>query len=468
MMISHTPGNSQPQSCQSGAASQSTPRVDRNRLSPAMHDLLARGIVTEGWLARQGKVTLVCLKSDDMCALIAEGCLAPADIEERIPIRALLALRSHAVLRELLRENVLHPKLLTELGNRTIKTLSGKPARDLLADPIVRQQLQSGDLTLYQFLEALPLDLPRFIAAQIRRTGLLETLPEIFIQTTGKVFSPSRRTTFDVIRQCKPIRELIASGYMTLEQAMRLDYAEVLIIYTSPILCKLLKEEVITATELLSLRFDHFAMLRANWVRDALRAGRMAIVSGALTSCTSTDTGIWLRSRGVLNLAGKGVAPHGSQLFGSRYCTNPDVLAAVIKVLDVAACRIHRGPGLLWSLLCETTAIIFKNAFDHDYLEELLQLIVQRSPALHEAMTSEFRIHGVIHNLREMGVALSCKDNTVNMTEIRRPVDNLRAAEVRRVLDAMSVPDSIGLGIIQGYLDPLPPPADFAPPDLPQ
>lgn len=432
------------------------PPFDRNSLPAPLRKLLDRRLVNEAWVKGLGKGFLDCFRSEDMCALIADGFLKPADLPLAVPIRAVLALSGHALLRSLLRDGAVRAKDLAILSNVDLHRLCDDHLHARLSDPTVRQKLRRGEQTIYQILDNEPADLRSVVLGNIKRIKTMPKAPRFDILPSGKVSTPRHPTTVNMIKRCQPLWELVQSGKVTLQEATSLDYSHVTTIDGAPSICVLLDHHVISPAELVSLRFDHFALLTSPEVRRAVLNGTRIISNGMLVRNTTAVSGVWLAARGALNLASTGHAQPGAVEFDDRYCINPSVLRAIGTVLRSAEQDGQINRDHPWYLLRNTLAIVFKNAFDYGYLENLLPWIAEQCPALHAAMDTVFDTLRLADKLKDMGVRFTCTKGQVVMADIMPAVDQIIAEQVINVLATGLIARQIGLGVVKGYLDPPP------------
>lgn len=142
-------------------------------------------------------------------------------------------------------------------------------------------------------------------------------------------------------------------------------------------------------------------------------------------------------------LRDKSIKKEGAVAVSGRYCLNPEVLTAQLRVLNAAVDRSHPK-----QLVQETLATIFKNAFDFDYLNELMQLIQDECGAFNGAIDRLCADLDLKQNLRLKGVAFSCVNGKVGMKVMLRNVDPAFSKLTAEVLNTFFVTPAISSSII--------------------
>jgi len=163
-------------------------------------------------------------------------------------------------------------------------------------------------------------------------------------------------------------------------------------------------------------------------------------------------------ARGALNFVGaeffgadqtrreKAIKKEGAIATVGRYCINPEVRTAVVNVINAAVDSNHPK-----ELVQETLSTIFKNAFDFDYLNELMQIIQTECGAFYDDIDQLCADWGLRQHLRLKGVVFSCMDRKVAMHARVREVDQEFARETTNVLTTFSIPSTVSSAIIRHF-----------------
>lgn len=126
-----------------------------------------------------------------------------------------------------------------------------------------------------------------------------------------------------------------------------------------------------------------------------------------------------------------------------RYCLNPEVRTAIIRIINAAVDPSHPK-----QLAQETLATLFKNAFDFDYLDELTQIIKDECGAFYDDIDRICARLDLKQTLKLKGVAFSCANRKVAMSAVLGKVDPEISKETVDVLNTLFVTPAISASII--------------------
>jgi len=133
-----------------------------------------------------------------------------------------------------------------------------------------------------------------------------------------------------------------------------------------------------------------------------------------------------------------------------RYCLNPAVRSAIVKVLNASVSEDVDYPK---DVVQKTIATIFKNASksDYDYLTELMEIIRSECPAFHAVMDMACKSLGLQEYLQKQGVVFSCENRVVSMHSVAERVDAAFFQETIAVLNTLGIAPAVSSSIIGQY-----------------
>jgi len=126
-----------------------------------------------------------------------------------------------------------------------------------------------------------------------------------------------------------------------------------------------------------------------------------------------------------------------------RYCINPEVRTAIVRVVNAAVDTGHPN-----RLVQKTLVTIFKNALDFNYLNELMQIIQDECEPFYVGIDRLCKDLDLKHHLRLNGVAFSCVNGKVGLSTVVRHVDQAFSKTTVDVLNRYSFAPAISSVII--------------------
>lgn len=139
----------------------------------------------------------------------------------------------------------------------------------------------------------------------------------------------------------------------------------------------------------------------------------------------------------------KAIKKEGAVATLGRFCINPEVRTAIVRVMNAAVDPSHPK-----EMVQETLATIFKNAFDFDYLHELMQIIKEECCAFYDDIDRICARLDLKQNLTMKGVAFSCVSAKVAMRAVLGNVDPEISKETMDVLNTLFVTPAISSSIV--------------------